>query len=89
MQEKNLNEQEKLTDLLSSQKYLTGVYNSFCNEASTGVIRSCLSSILQDEHRIGEELFQEMNTRGWYRTEAAEEPKINAAKQKFSASVSH
>ena len=83
-----MKEKELLTDLLCSQKFVTGVYNTYCNEASTPAMRSCLSSILQDEHRIQEEIFNAMSTRGMYPTEKAEETKINAAKQKFSASVS-
>ena len=79
-----LNEQEKIMDLLSSEKFLAGAYNTFCCESSTSPVRSCLNSLLQDEHRIHEELFTEMNTRGWYPTEKAEETKITAAKQKFA-----
>ena len=81
------NEEQKLTDLLSTQKFLTGAYNSYYCEAATGAVKNCLSSILQDEHRIQEEIFNEMNNRGWYPLEKAEEAKLNSAKQKFSASA--
>ena len=83
-----MNEQQTLNDLLSSQKFLTGMYNSYCCESATTAVKNCLSSILQDEHRIQEEIFNEMNTRGWYPVEKAEEAKINSAKQKFSQTVS-
>ena len=56
-----MGEQEKLTDLLSGQKFLTSVYNTYCCEASTGAVKSCLNSILQDEHRIQEEIFNAMH----------------------------
>ena len=79
-----MNEQQKLNDLLTSQKYLTGVYNSYCNEAATGAVRSALTSILSDEHRIQEEIFTEMSTRGYYPLEKAEENKISSTKQKFA-----
>ncbi|MBO5293729.1 MAG: spore coat protein [Clostridia bacterium] len=78
-----MNEQEKLTDLLSTQKYLTSMYNAYCCEAATPSVKSSLLSILQDEHRIQEEIFHEMNTRGYYPLEKAEETKLNATKQKF------
>lgn len=81
------NEEQKLTDLLSTQKFLTGAYNSYYCEAATGAVKNCLSSILQDEHRIQEEIFNEMNNRGWYPLEKAEEAKLNSARQKFSASA--
>ena len=84
----SFDEEQKLTDLLSTQKFLTGAYNSYYCEAATGEVKSCLSSILQDEHRIQEEIFNEMNNRGWYPVEKAEDTKLNSAKQKFSATAS-
>ena len=82
-----LSEQEKMTDLLSGQKYPTSIYTGYCCEAATPSVKGCLSSILQDEHRIQEEIFTAMNTRGWYPTEKAEETKLNAAKMQFSGDV--
>ena len=79
-----MNEQQKLNDLLSTQKFLTGAYNSYYCESATTAVKNCLSSILADEHRIQEEIFNEMNSRGYYPLEKAEENKINAAKQKFA-----
>ena len=83
----SLSEEQMLNDLLSSQKFLTGVYNSYCCEASTGAVKSSLSSILEDEHRIQEEIFNSLHSRGWYPIEAAEDAKLNQAKQKFSQTV--
>ena len=40
-----LSEQEKMTDLLSGQKYLTSIYNGYCCEAATPSVKGCLSSI--------------------------------------------
>jgi spore coat protein CotF len=81
------NEEQRLTDLLSGQKFLTGAYNSYYCESATGAVKNCLSSILQDEHRIQEEIFNEMNTRGWYPLEMAEETKLNSVRQKFSSAA--
>lgn len=39
-------------------------------------------SLLQDEHQIQMEVFEEMQKRGWYPTPAAKADKINQAKQK-------
>lgn len=79
--------EQTMLDLLSSQKYLTGMYNSFCSEAASGTVRSSLMSILQDEHRIAEEIFNEMNVRGYYPVTRAEEKKISDAKNKFGSTV--
>ena len=80
----SLNEEQKLNDMLSSEKFLTGVYNTYCCEASTGAVKNCLMSILQDEHRIHEEIFNEINSRGWYPLEKAEDTKLNSTKQQFA-----
>ncbi|MBQ8311283.1 MAG: spore coat protein [Clostridia bacterium] len=87
-QSQRMNDQEKMTDLLTTQKFLTSMYNSYCCEAATPSVRSSLSSLLQDTHRMQEQTFNEMSTRGWYQTEKAEETKVNAAKQKFGSTVS-
>ncbi len=81
---KKMTEKELMTDLLSSEKFLTGVYNTYCCEAATSTVKSALMSLLQDVHRMQEEIFGEMNSRGWYQLEKAEEQKITSEKQKFS-----
>lgn len=77
-------EQEMLTDLLSSQKFITGNYNSFANECATPAVKTDFMNILQEEHQIQNEVFCEMQKRGWYPTEAADQNKVNQAKQKYS-----
>ena len=77
-------EKMKMTDLLTSQKTLCSLYNTYCCEAATSTVKSALMSLLQDVHRMQEEIFGEMNSRGWYQLEKAEEQKITSEKQKFS-----
>lgn len=86
-QNTRMNDQEKMADLLSSQKFLTGVYNTYCCEAATPAVRSSLCALLQDAHGAQMETFTEMSKRGWYRVETAEETKVNEAKQKFGSTV--
>jgi len=81
-------DKQRMTDLLSTEKMLAGVYNTFCSEAASTPVRSCLCNLLTDEHRIGEELFAQMSSRSWYQVEAAEQTKINSAKQKFASAAS-
>ncbi|MBR2721526.1 MAG: spore coat protein [Clostridia bacterium] len=85
MDQKNVfTDKDAMTDALTTQKHITGVYNTFECEAATPGVKNCLSSILAEEHRIGDELFCEMQTRGWYSVEKAEEQKLATAKQQFS-----
>ena len=86
-QNKPFDDRATITDLLNSEKHMTGVYNTFLCETETASVRSCLSGILNDEHSMQESLFGEMKTRGWYTTEAADQSKLNQAKQKFAANT--
>ena len=79
-----MNEKAVLTDLLSTQKFITGAYNTFCCEAAEPTVRNCLMSVLEDEHRIQAELFNTMNQKGFYKVQKAEEAKLTAAKQQFA-----
>ena len=79
----SMNDQEMMHDALSSQKQITGIYNTFANECATPAIRDEMLNILQEEHGIQADIFQEMQKRGWYPTPMAEEQKIQSTKQKF------
>ncbi len=81
-----MNEKAVLTDLISSQKFITGAYNTFCCEAAEPTVRNCLLSVLEDEHRIQAELFNTMSQKGFYTVQKAEQTKLNAAKQQFAKS---
>ena len=80
-----LTDQEMITDVLSSQKFVTGNYNTVANEAKSHQVHDAFMSILKEEHDMQFEVFNEMQSRGWYPTENAEQQKVNAAKQKFSS----
>ena len=79
-------EQARLMDMLNSEKQMTAIYNTSLCESETASVRSCLSSILDDEHKMQNEIFMQMKSRGWYPTETADQTKIEQAKQKFCSS---
>ena len=81
---KIMNEQAVLTDLLSGQKFITGAYNTFCCEAAEPTVKSCLMSILEEEHQIQTELFQTMSQKGYYTVKKAEEKKLSEARAQFA-----
>ena len=85
MQNSDFNDQRIFTDVLSTQKFITDGYNTFANEASEPCVKNTLMTILDEEHVIGHEVFEEMHKRGWYQTETAPQDKIQATKQKFAA----
>ena len=78
-----MQDKEMLEDVLTSQKQITGLYNTYANECATTAIRDEMMNILHDEHDIQADIFMEMQKRGWYPTPMAEEQKIQRTKQKF------
>jgi len=78
------NDKDIMTDLLSSQKFVTDGYNTSTNECATPCVRSDMLNILNEEHQIQSDVFSEMQKRGWYPTEAADQTKIKQVKQKYT-----
>ena len=78
-----MQDKEMLEGVLTSQKQITGLYNTYANECATTAIRVEMMNILHDEHDIQADIFMEMQKRGWYPTPMAEEQKIQSTKQKF------
>ena len=76
-------EKEMLSDVLSDQKLVTSNYNTFANECAGKKLRDDTMCILHEEHDIQADVFEEMHSRGWYMTPAAEQQKIETAKAKF------
>ena len=78
-----MQERDILDDVLTSQKNMTGTYNTCANECATPSIRDSLVDILTEEHQIQADVFNEMSKRGWYPVQQAEQQKIQHAKQKY------
>lgn len=78
-------DRDMLTDVLSSQKFITDGYNTFANECATPAVKTDFMNILKEEHQIQSDVFTEMQNRGWYPTECADQNKVQQAKQKFSS----
>ena len=76
-------DQEMLQDMLAAQKMVTGGYNTFANECASDGLKNEFVALLGEEHQIQHDLFVEMQKRGWYQTEPADQAKINQAKGKF------
>ena len=77
-------DQAILTDALNSQKQMTDNYNMYANECASKSLMDVMMNILNEEHALQHEVWAEMNTRGWYPTEAAEQTKIDKEKNKFA-----
>ena len=80
-------DRDMLTDMLSSQKFVTEGYNSFANECATPSVKTSFMNILTEEHQIQNEVFGEMQKRGWYQVEAADQNKVTQTKQKYQSAT--
>lgn len=70
-----------MTDMLSTQKFISSNYNNYAGECATKQAKARLMKILEDEHEIQFGIFQAMNEKGWYPTTPAPTDKINQAVQ--------
>ena len=80
-----MDEKVVLQDCLISQKHLTDSYNTFAGECTNTQLRDAFLNILKEEHCIQSDIFSNMQTKGWYQVEAAEQQKIDQAKQKLTS----
>lgn len=83
-----ITEKDMMYDVLSSQKFITDTYNTFTNECSSANTRDEFMKILQEEHQIQADVFDTLKQRGWYQAPAAEQQKVQQAKQKYQSAQS-
>lgn len=86
MNNSSMQEKDIFTDALTSQKFITDTYNTFTNECSTANIRNEFLNILNEEHQIQAQVFDEIQKRGWYQVPQAEQQMVSQAKQKYQNS---
>ncbi len=80
-----MNDQERMTDLLLTEKKMSTNYGIFASECVNTRLRDAFVNMIRSGHNTQTELFNEAQSRGWYQTSPAEGTKINQAYQKFSA----
>ncbi|BAF60309.1 hypothetical protein PTH_2128 [Pelotomaculum thermopropionicum SI] len=79
-----LEEKDRLTDSLITQKYIASGYNMAAIESANNQLMDTFLSILRDEHQIQHEIFNEMRNRGWYQPKAASMNDISQNMSKWS-----
>lgn len=78
-----LSDKEIMDDVLSSQKHITGIYDTFSNECVNYQLQNDMLNILRDEHNIQFDVFSEMQKRGWYSPSSAQQNMIDQTKTKY------
>ena len=64
-----MNDQERITDLILTEKKMTGNYDTFASECVNVKLRDDFLRILHEEHMIQSDLFQKAQSKGWYQVE--------------------
>jgi spore coat protein CotF len=80
-----MNDQERVTDMILSEKKMSTNYNTFASECVSDQLRDQYLKILNQSHTTQTDLFKAAQSKGWYQVEAAPQSKISEAYNKFSA----
>ena len=79
-----MNDQERITDFLCSEKKMSANYDSFASECVNPSLRNDFVKLLEQGHKTQAELFQLAKSKGWYQVEQAPANKVDQAYTKFS-----
>lgn len=80
-----MNDQERVTDMILSEKKMSTNYNIFASECVDDQLRNEYLSILNKSHQTQTALFKAAQSKGWYTVEQAPQSKISEAYNKFNA----
>ena len=79
-----MNDQERMTDFICSEKKMTSNYDTYASECVNMSLRDDFHNILTKSHQTQSDLFRIAQTKGWYQVEQAPQSKVSQAYTKFS-----
>ncbi len=79
-----MNDQERITDFLCSEKKMSANYDTFSSEAVNVKVKDAFMGLFNQSHQAQTQLFQMAQTKGWYSLEKAPAEKIDQAYTKYS-----
>ena len=82
-----MNDQERMTDFLISEKKVTSNYDTFASECVNTALRDEFLKIFNQGHKTQSELFQVAQSKGWYQVEPAPASKVQEAATKFQSQM--
>lgn len=80
-----MNDQERVTDMILSEKKMSTNYNIFASECVDDQLRNEYLTILNKSHQTQTALFKAAQSKGWYTVEQAPQSKISETYNKFNA----
>lgn len=87
MPQNQFNDQLCAEDVLSSQKFLSGNYNTAVQEAANPNLRKDFMEIQRQEQDAAQKVFSYMNQKGWYKVSPADPKMIDDARSKAQQQV--
>ena len=79
-----MNDQERMTDFICSEKKMSANYDTFASECVSLPLRDDFLRILNQSHQIQTDLFKMAQSKGWYQVEQAPQNKVTQAYTRFS-----
>ena len=79
-----MNDQERLTDFICSEKKMSATCDTFASECVNTALRNDFLNILNQSHQTQSDLFRIAQSKGWYQVEQAPANKVSQAYTKFS-----
>lgn len=78
-----LNDRDRVNDILTTEKYLTDSFNISAREASHTELHQDIMTILNETHQCQFELFEMMFRKGHYKLEAEQQSNLDQAYTQF------
>ena len=79
-----MNDQERITDFLNSEKKMSLNYGIFASECVSVPLRDEFLKLINQSHQTQTQLFTTAQSMGWYSPEQAPQDKISQAYTKYS-----
>jgi spore coat protein CotF len=79
-----MNDRDRINDILATEKYLTDGFNIAAREASHPQLHQDIMTILNETHQCAREAFEMMFQKGWYKIEAEDQSKLSQSFNQFN-----
>lgn len=80
-----MTDRDLMENMLMLEKGVCDLYLHGAIESSTENVHRAFSNSLNDTLKMQDEIYKKMEAKGWYKTEQAQQSKLDTLKQKFSA----
>ncbi|MDR1805777.1 MAG: spore coat protein [Clostridium sp.] len=76
-------DRELMDDMLTSQKHITGVYNTYSCECVNPRLKADFLNLWRENQNLQSSVFTQMQERGWYAPQKAQQKMVTQTKTKF------